>query len=158
MPRCRARPGRHRGYEASDHIIPLHHDHHHQRRGARARRRGNISSAALRRMVLSSTSDAHQENLAILSSYYRRVEDGSAQQDGHCYWSYQRRAQLINSCHSDRGRFGLGVHTKRFLAISEIVDEFAVPRAHENWVNVIVPDMFEHSVINDDLYDDDEDV
>ena len=65
---------------------------------------------------------------------------------------------MINSCYTkERGRFGLGVHTKRLLAITELADEFMVPRGGGNW-GVILPNRMEHSIINEELfYSDDED-
>eukprot|EP00116_Pleurobrachia_bachei_P016027 sb/3476289/ len=83
-------------------------------------------------MMLSSTSSSNQENLFIMSSFYRRYEDGSWFDDPHSYWSFQRRAVLINTCYGPGpGRFNLGVHTKRFLAISEIAHELMVPRRND---------------------------
>ena len=159
MPRHRGARSRYRNQNLDHGYLDHHHHHGVEKRHARARRRrANISSAALRRMVLNTTNTTNQENLVIMSTYYRRFEDGSSYHDGHSFWSYQRRAQLINSCYTkERGRFGLGVHTKRLLAITELADEFMVPRGGGNW-GVIIPNRMEHSIINEELfYSDDED-
>ena len=92
-----------------------------------------------------------------MSSFYRRYEDGSWFDDPHSYWSFQRRAVLINTCYGPGpGRFNLGVHTKRFLAISEIAHELMVPRRYGGGA-AICPDMLEHSIINEELSDGEDD-
>lgn len=159
MPRCRGARNRYRNnHQNFDHGYTDHPIHHHGvekrsgARGNRRNRRANISSSALRRMVLNNSTNT-QENLVILSTFYRRYEDGTCYTDGHSYWSYQRRAQLINSCFADHGgRFNLGVHTRRFLAISELAEEFMVPREPGGWGAVVVPAMLEHSIINEEMY------
>ena len=52
----------------------------------------------------------------------------------------------------------MGVHAKRFLAITELADEFMVPRGERgNW-GAILPNMMEHSIINEEIfYSDEED-
>ena len=162
MPRYRGARSRYRKHNIDHGYHERHHVHHGvDKRHARAKRcRANINSSALRRMVLNTTSScSNQENLVIISTYYRRFDDGSSYHDGHSFWSYQRRVQMTNSCFTKgKGRFGLGVHTKRFLAITELADEFMVPREERgNW-GAILPDMMEHSIINEEIfYSDEED-
>ena len=159
MPRQRGGRSRYRNKNVDNHGLDHHHHHGVDKRHTRAKRsRANISSSALRRMVLNSTSTTNQETLVILGTYYRRFDDGTSFHDGHSFYSYQRRAQIINSCFTNgRGRFGLGVQTKRFLAITELADEFMVPRGGGgNWGPCILPDMLEHSIINEEMFYSDE--
>ena len=122
-------------------------------RGRGARGRVNISASSVRRMALGSTNTSTEESLVIMSSYYRRYDDGCCPDDGHSYWSYQRRAQMINSCYERKaGRFRLGVHSKRLLAITELASEL-VGQSGERWDMV---EQVEHSVVKKEEYLSDE--
>lgn len=171
MPRVRGGTGRRNGVSnmqgayAGDQFIPSHHhQQHHQNNRRRRGRRGrqNFSSAAIRRMVLTSSANKNQESIAIMSSYYHRFLDGSDYHDGHSFWSFERRGQMLNDCFvgysrtsmGRKGRFNLGVHTRRLLAVTELANEFMVPRSFGGRsFNVVIPNHLEHSIINTDIND-----
>ena len=94
-----------------------------------------------------------------MSSYYQRYEDGTSPDDGHSYWSFQRRAQIINSCYYRKeGRFKLGVHTKRFLAITELAGELVGSgRGGDGGWDMVCVEQGEQSVITEEIsYSDEE--
>ena len=62
---------------------------------------------------------------------------------------------MLNSCYYRKSRFGLGVHSKRFLAVSELANELMGPVRRGGW-GVVGTELVQHSIINEELYSDDE--